>query len=380
MPKRRQKKKTQTYTYADYLTWGEDARCELIDGIVYSMTPAPSRTHADIAKALFRQLDSFFLGKPCQVYFAPFDVRLPREDAADSEADTVVQPDIIVVCDETKLDEKGCRGAPDLAIEITSPSTASKDHITKKRLYEKVGVKEYWLVSPGNRIMTAYRRNDNNKFDPAHIYGDTDVVPSSLFPGLRSRHESPVSSPAPRGSRTGRAVSVSTMQNLIPRRATTAVSLTLLLIMVLIWCGIAPVTAEDAPPMEVARKAVVEGVPTEQPYNGCLLVRIDASTTSKVLGFVKNGDVVVIEEMNGLWARISSPEKGYCWASYLKVTETQALPANQPQSLPTLLEISDPATRLDHLEKGRKSQPTANFSAIATLTTPPTDPASIPGY
>ncbi|HNV72664.1 MAG TPA: hypothetical protein PKO06_23345, partial [Candidatus Ozemobacteraceae bacterium] len=71
---------------------------------------------------------------------------------------------------------------------------------------------------------------------------------------------------------------------------------------------------------------------------------------------------------------------GYCWASYLKVTETQPLAPNQPQSLPTLLEISDPATRLDHLEKGKKSLPTANFSAIATLTTPPADPAAVPGY
>ena len=141
-----------------------------------------------------------------------------------------------------------------------------------------------------------------------------------------------------------------------------------------------PLFAEETPVVEQARKAIVEGVPTQQPYNGCLLVRFDASTTSKILGFVKNGDVVVIEEMNGLWARISSPEKGYCWASYLKVTETQPVPANQPQSLPTLLEISDPAKRLDHLEKGKHSLPTANFSAIATLTVPPTGSATIPEF
>ncbi|HNV70448.1 MAG TPA: SH3 domain-containing protein, partial [Candidatus Ozemobacteraceae bacterium] len=81
-----------------------------------------------------------------------------------------------------------------------------------------------------------------------------------------------------------------------------------LILVSLTWVHVTAVTAEDTAPVEVARKAVVEGVPTEQPYNGCLLVRLDASTTSKILGFVKNGDVVVIEEMNGLWARISSPE------------------------------------------------------------------------
>ncbi|HNV70449.1 MAG TPA: Uma2 family endonuclease [Candidatus Ozemobacteraceae bacterium] len=184
MPHRKRKSETPTYTYADYLTWGENQRCELIDGVVYSMTPSPSKTHADISKALFRQLDLFFQGKSCQVYYAPLDVRLPKKDQTDENTDTVVQPDIIVVCDESKLDEKGCRGAPDLVIEILSPSTASKDHITKKRLYETAGVKEYWLISPGDRIVTLYRRTARNGFGPAQIFGDTDIVSVSLFPGL----------------------------------------------------------------------------------------------------------------------------------------------------------------------------------------------------
>lgn len=184
MPHRKRKSETQTYTYADYLTWGENQRCELIDGVVYSMTPSPSKAHAEISLALEDLLRSYLRDKPCRMYHAPFDVRLPKEGQTDEDTDTVVQPDIIVVCDESKLDEKGCRGAPDLVIEILSPSTASKDHITKKRLYETAGVKEYWLVSPGDRILTLYRRTARNGFGPAQIFGDTDIVPVSLFPGL----------------------------------------------------------------------------------------------------------------------------------------------------------------------------------------------------
>ena len=96
----------------------------------------------------------------------------------------MVQPDILVVCDEKKLDDKGCRGAPDLVVEVLSPSTAPKDHITKKRLYEKHGVKEYWLISPIDRIVTLYRRESAAEFGPAQIFIDTDIIKIELFPGL----------------------------------------------------------------------------------------------------------------------------------------------------------------------------------------------------
>ncbi|MFZ2958663.1 MAG: Uma2 family endonuclease [Candidatus Ozemobacteraceae bacterium] len=174
----------QLFTYGDYCTWPEDERWELIDGVPFDMTPAPSRQHATISGNLFSHLHNFFSGKPCQVYNAPFDVRLPRNKEPDDDVDTVVQPDILVVCDEKKLDDKGCRGAPDLVIEILSPSTAPKDHITKKHLYEKHGVKEYWLVSPTDRIVTLYSRESSGGFGPAQFFSDSDIIRISIFPGL----------------------------------------------------------------------------------------------------------------------------------------------------------------------------------------------------
>ncbi|MFZ2959495.1 MAG: Uma2 family endonuclease [Candidatus Ozemobacteraceae bacterium] len=172
------------FTYGNYCTWPENERWELIDGVPFDMTPAPSRQHSYISGNLAFLLHKFFLGKPCEVHNAPFDVRLPRNNEPDDEVETVVQPDILVVCDEKKLDEKGCRGAPDLVIEIISPSTASKDHITKKHLYEKHGVKEYWLISPGDRLVTIYQLESNRKFGIPRVFGDTDKIEVALFNGL----------------------------------------------------------------------------------------------------------------------------------------------------------------------------------------------------
>ncbi|MFZ2958653.1 MAG: Uma2 family endonuclease [Candidatus Ozemobacteraceae bacterium] len=174
----------QRFTYGDYCTWPEDERWELIDGVPYDMTPAPSRTHSKLSVELVRQFLPYFEGKPCEVHYAPFDVRLPRNKEPDDEVETVVQPDILIVCDEKKLDDKGCRGAPDLVIEILSPSTAPKDHITKKHLYEKHGVKEYWLVSPTDRLVTVYQLEPDGKFGRSRIFGDTDKIEVALFPGL----------------------------------------------------------------------------------------------------------------------------------------------------------------------------------------------------
>ena len=123
------KKNEQKFTYGDYLTWTNPAeRWELIEGIAYDMSPAPFRFHQKIIAELSVLLHDFLVGKPCEYYIAPFDVRLPDSDEADSEIDTVVQPDIVVVCDPTKLDDRGMRGAPDLVIEILSPSTSKKDY------------------------------------------------------------------------------------------------------------------------------------------------------------------------------------------------------------------------------------------------------------
>ena len=179
-----EKKPDQRFTYADYCTWPEDERWELIDGVAYDMSPAPARVHSLISGELFRQMANFFADKPCEVHAAPFDVRLPKGDEPDNKVDTVLQPDILVVCDEGKLDDKGCRGAPDLVVEILSPSTASKDCIQKRALYEKHGVKEYWLVDPWNRVVTIYCLGSDNLFGKPLVFGDTDKIKVGLFPDL----------------------------------------------------------------------------------------------------------------------------------------------------------------------------------------------------
>lgn len=145
------------HTYGEYLTWLDDLRYELIDGRAYAMSPAPSRRHQEIVGELFRQIANVLQGHPCQVYVAPFDVRLPRGAQADDDVTTVVQPDIAVFCDRSRLDERGARGAPDWIIEVLSPGTASHDQLLKRDLYERHGVAEYWLVHPGDRLVTVYR-------------------------------------------------------------------------------------------------------------------------------------------------------------------------------------------------------------------------------
>jgi Uma2 family endonuclease len=155
----------KTYTYGDYLNWPESERWELIGGIPFNMTPAPSTNHQVIVGELFRQISTFLLDKDCRPFIAPFDVRLPESEEADDEIITVVQPDIAVICDPGKLDMRGCRGAPDFIIEIISPGTAGKDQIQKVALYEKHGVKEYWLVHPSDRLITV------RLLDPAGRYG-----------------------------------------------------------------------------------------------------------------------------------------------------------------------------------------------------------------
>lgn len=148
------------HTYADYCSWPDDARYELIDGVAYAMGPAPVRRHQGILGELFRQVANVLEGSPCRPYVAPFDVRLPKAGEDDSEVDTVVQPDLVVICDRAKLDDKGCRGAPDWVVEVLSPSTAGHDQILKRALYQRVGVREYWLVHPVDRIVTIYTLKD----------------------------------------------------------------------------------------------------------------------------------------------------------------------------------------------------------------------------
>ena len=156
------------FTYRDYAQWPEDERWELIGGVAWNMGPAPVREHQRVLGELFSQINDYLRGKPCQVYFAPFDVRLPKSDEADDFVDTVVQPDIAVICDEHKLDDKGCRGAPDWIIEIVSPGSAVRDQIDKRQVYERHGVREYWIVHPQDHVLTIYRAENN-------AYGSPDI-------------------------------------------------------------------------------------------------------------------------------------------------------------------------------------------------------------
>ncbi|WP_454455105.1 Uma2 family endonuclease [Thauera phenylacetica] len=176
-------RKEKHYTYADYLTWPDDARYELIDGEAFLMPPAPLVEHQEVAGEVFRQLANQLDGQPCRPYIAPVDVRLPRKDEADAAIDTVVQPDVLVVCDPSKIDRRGVRGAPDWLLEVLSPSTAAHDQIAKRRTYERAGVREYWLVHPGDRTLTVYVL-ENGQYGRPEIYELKDATPIGVLPGV----------------------------------------------------------------------------------------------------------------------------------------------------------------------------------------------------
>jgi Uma2 family endonuclease len=163
-------KDTEYHTYSDYLNWPDDVRYELINGEAFLMSPAPDLSHQDVAGEIYRQVGNILLGKPCRAFIAPVDVRLPKQQEADDSIDTVVQPDVLVVCDGNKLDKRGVRGAPDWVVEVLSPSTAGHDQIKKRQLYEQHGVREYWLVHAIDRVLTIYRLENNE-------YGKPDILP-----------------------------------------------------------------------------------------------------------------------------------------------------------------------------------------------------------
>lgn len=170
-------------SYADYQTWPDDERCEIIDGTVYAMN-APLRIHQEILGELFLQFANFLKGKPCKVYVAPFDVRFVDRAKNENEIFDVVQPDLSVICDHEKLDDKGCLGSPDLVVEIVSPSSASYDNIKKRALYEKYGFKEFWLVHPTDQLVTAYRLL-NGVYGRPEIFDIFNPASPALFPELK---------------------------------------------------------------------------------------------------------------------------------------------------------------------------------------------------
>jgi Uma2 family endonuclease len=171
------------HTYGDLRRWSDDVRWELIDGEAHAMT-GPSWQHQSVCMNLGVQLAAHFRARGCRVFPAPFDIRLPEGDEHDDAIRTVVQPDISVVCDASKLDSRGCRGAPDLVVEIISPSTAARDHVIKRALYDRHGVREYWLVHPIDRIVTIYGRVGEGGFGPAELLAAAGKLTSVGFPGL----------------------------------------------------------------------------------------------------------------------------------------------------------------------------------------------------
>lgn len=184
------------YTVADYLSWDDGQRWELISGEAFAMSPAPRRPHQKLVGSLHGELFQFLSGKPCEPYISPIDVFLPPlADRGDDVEDTVVQPDVLVVCDPTKLADEGIRGAPDFIAEVLSDSTANKDLTRKRDLYEAHGVREYWIVSPENGSVLAYTLQDR-RFLPVREFRAEESVPSSVLSGFvwgPRKAEAPVS-------------------------------------------------------------------------------------------------------------------------------------------------------------------------------------------
>jgi Uma2 family endonuclease len=173
---------SKTYTYADYFSWKFQERVELLKGKIFKMSPAPNRLHQTILTDFGTEISYFLKNKPCQVFFAPFDVRLDRF-VTDKMVLTVVQPDICVVCDNSKLDERGCLGAPELVIEILSPGNTKKEMKYKFELYEASGVQEYLIVDPTEQVLWQYKL-ENGQFTNHRPLIIDDVYKSAVLQGF----------------------------------------------------------------------------------------------------------------------------------------------------------------------------------------------------
>jgi len=169
------RKRTEKYTYSDYLTWSDEERWEIIDGEAYNMTPAPGIKHQNVAGMFFRIIGNKLEGKPCKLFMAPTDVLLSEHD--------VVQPDVLVVCDEKKITEANIQGAPDLVVEVLSPPTALKDKREKKALYERSGVREYIIVDPIEFYVERFFLN-GKRYGESEIFGPQEVLSLGSLEGL----------------------------------------------------------------------------------------------------------------------------------------------------------------------------------------------------
>ncbi len=176
---------TKTYSYADFLLWQFQERVELIKGKIFEMNPAPSRKHQMVSRVLNRYLDRYFEYNPCGLYYAPFDVRLInfKKSTDDKKVFTVVQPDLCVVCDESKLDDRGCIGSPDLVIEILSSGNSKKEMGIKFNLYQENKIKEYWIADPTEQAIFVYTLKDETYIGLKPCIEDKKIT-SPLFPAL----------------------------------------------------------------------------------------------------------------------------------------------------------------------------------------------------
>jgi Uma2 family endonuclease len=171
------------YSYADYLGWNIPEMVEIIKGRVFKMNAAPKRIHQKISGKLFLKFGNFLEDKKCEVYDAPFDVRLSKNYDGNDTIFTVVQPDICVICDPNKLDEAGCLGAPDLIVEILSPGNSKKELQNKYEVYEESGVLEYWVISPEAETLLVYTLI-NGKYQASKLYTSGDQISTPILPGL----------------------------------------------------------------------------------------------------------------------------------------------------------------------------------------------------
>jgi len=174
--------KNKKYTYADYLTWSEEERWEIINGVPY-LQAAPTWQHQAVLLDLARQFANYLQDKSCRVFTAPFDLRIPEANEKDEETINVVQPDIIIICDNSRLKKTGYYGVPELIIEVVSPSTGQKDKIEKFNLYEKAGVKEYWIVEPDEKVVMVFTLEEG-RYGRPQMYSEEDKVKVSIFDDL----------------------------------------------------------------------------------------------------------------------------------------------------------------------------------------------------
>lgn len=174
-----------SYSYADYLTWRFTEYVELIKGRIMRKMSAPTSQHQLISSDVHGLIWNHLRGKPCRVYSAPFDVRLMRSTGnGDAQIQTVVQPDISVICDLGKIDKRGCLGAPDWIIEIVSPNSLVLDIRTKFDLYAENGVAEYWIVFPGEQTALAHARNAVGEYEVTGTYAEPGPMLCRMLPEL----------------------------------------------------------------------------------------------------------------------------------------------------------------------------------------------------